>query len=106
MKEVVWNPKAKETLKELSVEVRKEIGLLLLDLQHGETLRMPFSKPMPSLGIGCHELRVKDSHGIYRAFYYAKLEDRILVFHVFQKKVQKTSIKDMEQGKRNLRKML
>lgn len=106
MKEVVWNPKAREALKELSVEVRQEIGLLLLGLQHGENLGMPFSKAMPILGVGCHELRAKDSQGIYRAFYYAKVADKILVFHVFQKKTQKTSIKDIQLGKRNLRNML
>jgi len=42
----------------LSVEARREMGLLLRDLQEGEMLSLPHSRPMPTIGSQCHELRV------------------------------------------------
>ena len=106
MKEVIWNSSAKDILRELSGEAKKEFGLLILDLQRGVRLQMPSSRPMPILGKGCHELRVKDSDGIYRAFYYVKLLDKIIVFHIFQKKSEKTESIEIESGRRNLRELL
>jgi hypothetical protein len=38
-------------------EGRVEAGTLLLRLQRGESLGLPHSRPMPSIGKGCHELR-------------------------------------------------
>jgi hypothetical protein len=37
-----------------------EGGMLLRRLQRGETLSMPESRPMPTIGPRCHELRVDD----------------------------------------------
>jgi len=37
---------------------RVEAGYLLRRLQTGEQLGLPFSRPMPSIGRRCHELRV------------------------------------------------
>ena len=44
----------------LSLEARREMGLLLRELQDGEMLAMPHSRPMPGVGPRCHELRVND----------------------------------------------
>src|SRR5437870_13280273 len=41
-----------------SQEARIEAGYLLGRLQQGENLRLPQSRPMPSVGRRCHELRV------------------------------------------------
>jgi phage-related protein len=69
-----------------SKEGRVEAGTLLLRLQRGESLGMPHSRPMPGIGKGCHELRVRDGgHNWHR------LEpDCILILDVMQKKTQKT----------------
>lgn len=67
---------------------------------------MPLSKPMRSVGQGCEELRVKDSSGIYRVFYFTREAGRILVFHAFVKKTQKTPQHEIELGKKRLREML
>jgi hypothetical protein len=40
---------------------RLAAGFLLRRLQMGEVLRMPESRPMPSIGPRCHELRVQDA---------------------------------------------
>jgi phage-related protein len=39
-------------------------------------------------------------------FYVLKIEHEIVVFHAFKKKTQKTPLKDIELGKKNLKDML
>ena len=75
-------------------------------LAHGQNLGMPVSRPMPSIENGVHELRVKDSSGQYRVFYYTKLRDEILVFHCFKKKTQATPKKELDLAKKRLKELL
>ena len=70
------------------------------------SLGMPTSRPMPSVGRGVHELRLRDRGGIYRAFYFAQHARGILVLHAFAKKTQTTSSHDLELGRKRLREML
>jgi hypothetical protein len=44
----------------LSPEARIEAGVLLRRLQRGDTLSLPQSRPMQSIGKRCHELRIVD----------------------------------------------
>jgi len=44
----------------LSAAARVEAGFLLRQLQQGVRLGMPHSRPMPSIGTRCHELRIND----------------------------------------------
>lgn len=68
---------------------RVEAGVLLRRLQRGEVLKMPRSRPMPTLGPRCHELRIPDRGHAWRIFYRTD-EDAVLIFAVEQKKSQKT----------------
>lgn len=43
-----------------TLAARIEAGTLLRRLQRGELLGMPHSRPMPSIGKRCHDLRVRD----------------------------------------------
>jgi phage-related protein len=43
-----------------SAAARIETGMLLRRLQSGEMLALPHSRPMPSIGPRCHELRIQD----------------------------------------------
>ena len=52
-----------------SKPARLELGFLLRRLQRGEPLSMPHSRPMPSVGERCHELRVTDADGTWRLIY-------------------------------------
>jgi len=45
-----------------SKAARLEAGLLLRSLQRGENLSLPQSRPMPSIGPRCHELRIIDEN--------------------------------------------
>ena len=73
----------------LSKEARLEAGYLLRRLQKGLSLGMPHSRPMPSIGSRCHELRVPDISGQWRIIYRAD-PDAIVIAEIFKKKTQKT----------------
>ena len=103
MNKIVWNKKALKEVQNFPDIVKRELGYLLFRLQRGQSLAMPHSKPMPSGGKGCYELRIKGEDGAYRVFYLLKIEDEIIVFHAFKKKTQKTSLKDIDLGKKNLK---
>ena len=68
---------------------RLEAGFLLRQLQQGENLSMPQSRPMPSVGANCHELRIRDVEQNWRIIYRID-EDAILILEVFNKKSQTT----------------
>ena len=55
-----------------------------------------------TIAAGVYELRVKDTDGIYRVFYYMKSAEGILVFHAFAKKTQTTPQNEIETAKKSL----
>jgi phage-related protein len=73
----------------LSSEARLEVGFLLRRLQTGEKLTLPRSRPMPTIGPNCHELRVPDGAHAWRVVYRID-PDAILIVDVFAKKTQQT----------------
>jgi phage-related protein len=71
------------------VKPRGEAGFLLRQLQEGYLLSMPQSRPMPSIGVRVHELRIVDEDNTWRIVY--KIEtDAIVIGDVFAKKTQQT----------------
>lgn len=98
--------KARDTIKAFAKPVRQDIGELLLKLQVGISIGMPYSRPMPSVSKGVHELRLKNADGLYRVFYYLKSEQGILVFHAFTKKTQKTPQVEIELAKKRLKEII
>lgn len=50
---------------------------------------MPHSRPMPSIGSRCHELRINDENKIWRIVYRID-PDAIVIAEVFAKKTNKT----------------
>ncbi|MEQ1884998.1 MAG: type II toxin-antitoxin system RelE/ParE family toxin [Bryobacteraceae bacterium] len=69
-------------------------------MQLGERLSMPQSRPMPSVGPGVAELRVRGADGIYRALYFTAFEAGVLVFHAFHKKTQQTPQQELALAKK------
>ena len=63
--------------------------MLLRRLQRGESLRLPQSRPMPSIGRRCHELRITDEDATWRIVYRIDA-DAIVIAEVFAKKTQAT----------------
>ena len=73
----------------LSRKGRLRAGFLLRRLQQGESIGMPDSRPMPSIGRRCHELRIADEGGTWRIIYRID-RDAIVILDVFQKKAART----------------
>ena len=73
----------------LSAAARIEAGILLRRLQHGESLSLPQSRPLPSIGNRCHELRITDENATWRVVYRIDA-DAIVIAEVFVKKTQAT----------------
>jgi len=72
-----------------SKQARLQAGFLLRLLQRGEKIALPHSRPMPSIGRRCHELRVSDEKVSWRIVYRID-EDAIVILEVFSKKTGKT----------------
>ena len=74
----------------MSRDARVDAGLLLRRLQQGIKLSMPDSRPMPTIGKKCHELRIVDHHmdKVWRVVYRID-SDAIIVVEIFAKKTQR-----------------
>jgi len=105
-------PRPRRPLRILSGEIktppftsagRIEAGSLLRRLQEGESLGLPKSRPMPSIGPRVHELRVRDESHNWRIIY--RIDPTvILVVDVFEKKTPKTPKVVIEACKKRLKK--
>jgi len=84
-----------------SKEARIEAGCLLCELQNGYKLSLPQSRPMPSIGRRCHELRITDTNSIWRIIYRVD-SDAVIVADVFKKKTMQTPKRVIDQSKRRL----
>ena len=73
-----------------SADARIKVGFLLRRLQQGDKVEMPDSRPMPSIGKNCHELRINEKNKTWRIIYFID-DDAIVILEVFAKKTQKTS---------------
>ena len=86
------------SLREFPDDAKRDAGYQLDRVQHG--LQPDDFKPMPTIGKGVEEIRVRDDTGAYRVIYTARLADAVYVLHAFQKKTQATSKRDIELAKR------
>jgi phage-related protein len=86
--------------------IREDLADLVAQLDSGLKLSMPISRPMPSIGRGVHELRLKDRSGIYRVVYVFLGQADIWLIHGFKKKTQATPQKNIELAQKRLREIL
>ncbi len=85
-----------------SQQARLEAGFLLRQLQLGEKLNLPHSRPVPSIGRRCHELRIVDRTATWRIIYRID-RDAIVIVEVFSKKTEKTPKGIIESVKNRLK---
>ena len=85
------------SLREFPDDAKRDAGYQLDRVQHG--LQPDDFKPMPAIGKGVEEIRVRDDTGAYRVIYTARLADAVYVLHAFQKKTKTTSKRDIELAK-------
>jgi phage-related protein len=81
---------------------RIEAGFLLRQLQRGNSLGMPQSRPMPIVGQHCHELRVTDAGNNWRIIYRID-RDAIVILEVFPKKTKTTPREVIDTSSRRLK---
>lgn len=102
-KPVEFRGSSLEELRAFPVSARREAGHQLDQVQQG--LAPDDWKPMPRIGAGVQEIRVRDAAGAFRVLYVAKFPDAIYVLHCFQKKTQKTSKADLDLAERRYREL-
>jgi len=83
-------------------DARIEAGFLLRRLQNGELLSLPVSRPLPSVGSNCHELRITDRGVTWRIMYYLAA-DAVVILEVFGKKTRTLPNTVIASAKRRLR---
>jgi len=93
MKELKFMGSSLADLVDFPEAARKLAGLELWQVQVGA---MPRDfKPMPTVGAGAYEVRIKVG-GQWRVIYVAKHAEAVYVLHCFQKTTQKTAQADIE----------
>jgi phage-related protein len=93
MKPVRFLGDSLKRLREFPEDAKQDTGYQLDKVQRGH--QPENFKPMPSIGKGVEEIRVRDDSGIYRVIYTARIADAVYVLHAFQKKAQATSKPDI-----------
>ena len=84
-----------------SLKARIETGFVLRQLQAGKSLSPRHSRPMPAIGVRCHELRINDENKTWRIVYRID-PDAIIILDVFEKRPAKTPSDVMENCRRRL----
>ncbi len=103
MKPITWMGDTREKVRDLAPDPRHEVGAQLGRVQLG--LEPDDWKPMPSVGPGVNEIRVRVG-GAYRVIYVAKFAEAIYVLHVLQKKSRKTPRLDIELARVRYRRLV
>ena len=103
MRSVTFHGDSLDRLRDFPEEARREAGHELYQVQQG---RDPMHwRPMPTVGAGVREIRIRDGGGAYRVIYIASLADAIHVLHAFEKKSQKTAQRDLDLAAKRLRQL-
>ncbi len=104
MKPVRFLGDSLKRLREFPDDAKQDTGYQLDKVQKGQ--QPDDFKPMPSIGKGVEEIRVRDETGIYRTIYTARIADAVYVLHAFQKKTQATSKSDIDIAKERYTEMI
>ena len=103
MKPVVWLGDSLAEVRSFVPQARWRTGQELRRVQAGQ-LPMDW-KPMPGIGPGVNELRVR-AGGAYRVLYLAKFAEAVYVLHAFEKKSRKTARLDIELARQRYRNLV
>ena len=103
-KPVKFQGNSLDDLRAFPASARREAGHQLDQVQQGQ--EPDDWKPMPTIGPGVREIRIRDVAGAFRVIYVAKFADGVYVLHCFQKKAQKTSKPDLDLAESRYRDLL
>jgi len=99
---IVFVEPCRREIRKFPEHIREDLADALARLDEGQTLSMPLSRPMPSIGPGVHELRSKDRSGSYRVVYAVIRAANIYVIHGFKKTTRATPKRNIEIAKKRL----
>ena len=81
-------------LREFPEDAKKEAGVQLHKVQLG--IDPSDWKPMPTVGPGVREIRIREESGAFMVLYVTNIGDAVFVLHAFQKKAQATPKRDLD----------
>ncbi len=83
--------------------IREDLADAIARLEEGHVLSMPLSRPMPNIGPGAHELRLRERSGTYRVVYVVLSRGSVVLLHAFKKTTEATSHRDIEIARARLK---
>jgi phage-related protein len=92
-KPIAWVGSSRADLKAFPAAARRIAGYQLRRVQQG--LEPNDWKPMPSVGPGVREIRIRTGLE-HRVFYVTAVADAVYVLHAFEKRSRKTSKRDLD----------
>ena len=102
-KPLLWLGSSRRDIRAFPSAARKMAGFQLLRVQQG--LQPNDWKPMASIGPGVQEIRIH-TETEHRVFYVARFAEGIYVLHAFDKRTQKTAVRDLEIARARYRDLL
>ena len=100
---VFWLGDSLVAIRTFPATARSRIGRQIARVQDG--FEPGNWKPMPSVGLGVREIRVRAERA-YRVIYVAKFVEGIYVLHAFDKKAQRTPRTDIELARARFRALM
>jgi len=104
VKLIVFLGSSLDDLRSFPADVRRQAGYQLDRVQRG--LDPDDWRPMPSIGAGVREIRVRERAGAFRVIYVATFADAVYVLHAFQKKTRQTAKRDLDLAASRLQQQL
>src|SRR5688572_9834852 len=98
-KPLIWLGDSREAITAFPADVRKIAGFQLWRVQCG--LQPNDWKPMASVGLGVHEIRVHTG-AEHRVLYVAKFAEAVYVLHAFEKRTRRTANDDLDIARQRL----
>ena len=104
MKSIVFLGSSLDDLRGFPADARRQAGYQLDRVQRG--LDPDDWRPMPSIGAGVREIRVRERAGAFRVIYVATFADAVYVLHACQKKTRQTAKRDLDLAASRLQQQL
>jgi phage-related protein len=102
-KPVEFRGSSLDDLRAFPSSARHEAGHQIDQVQQG--YQADDWKPMPTVGGGVQEIRIRDAAGVFRVIYVAKFPDAVYVLHCFRKTTEKTSKTDLDLATKRYREL-
>ena len=102
-KPVIWLGDSRETIRGFPDDVRKIAGFQLWRVQRG--LEPNDWKPMPSVGPGVQEIRIRTGTE-HRVLYVAKFAEAVYVLHALEKQTRRAPKADLDLAGQRLRALI